>query len=1304
MYAATPEADNDPVNSNPMELFGVRGAHIVDNADVDTAWRTTTGRPDVTIAVLDSGIKWNDGGGMQDLRLKTRLWKPELPRPRHTRSSALEPGVSCAGYRNAYDANRDGVFNVLDYACDPRVQRDPARRGGLGVGPADMLDPQDVLIAFSDRADRDRNGFVDDIVGWDFVDNDNDPFDDVQYGHGTGEARDSSAEANNGGDLGTCPNCMVTHMRVGDSFIADVNRFAQAVIYAANNDALVVQEALGTLNHSGLGRKAIDYAYNRGVTVIASAADEAAQHHNWPSNYPRTIVVNSVTQYDETLTPQPRSYLQFNGCTNFSSKITVAIPSVSCSSDATGRGSGIAGLIYSAALNARAAGKLTSHSRCLRADGRRCVITPNEVQQLMASGSLGGAPAADDVSFASQPETSCTVARVPSCTDPNLNAPGNHAVVSPVAGTRRYPARAGHDQFYGYGRVNVNRAVDALSAGQVPPEVEITSPEWYAQIDPSRPTLAIRGAVWARGHTYSCRVYAAPGSSPNNRSDTDIPPGDFKVVGSTWCNGSGRSGRFKGVLGTLDLADLKARFPANAGDFSGREPGTGAQSSNGRPNSEPYGFTIKVVASSAADGAAVTGEDRRNLFLHRDADLLSGFPKQLRTDGESSPLFVDLNGDNRTELVLGTSDGVVHAFRRGGGELRGWPVRGDRLPLHTRGRAFARRAISTRYGGAIFTSPAAADLDRDGTPEVVAADFEGKVYVWNAQGRRILRREANPRFSGKPLRPFVDQRFVRDDPKTADRNESDESKRHRTQHGFIGSPVLADLDRNDGGRLEIVAAAMDRHVYAWNHDGSRVPGFPVPVVDRSKVASIRRTSHVVAFNANAGDALNQGAIVDTPAVGDIAGDGRPEIVVGTNEEYAADAPGEGGLNASSQNTASLGVIAQLDVLEFANGRLYALKPTGDRDGDFMEGAAPYLAGWPFKVGRLLAELLPVVGEGVTGAPIIGPVDCPEGGEGPKVGVIPDAGVGYVVNPTGDSCYGKDDGKDRGLQTDASAAPGKTDTPAFPAVGHPAFGNFAGGISFVAPAAGLLRALDLAVNEYQSGGQDFLAAWNAADGQFRPGFPSRVNDLQFLTGPSVADVDGAAGEEMVGGTASLDLAAMSGTGVPVNTAWPKLTSDWTVANPLIGSFGTRDTSDSARKVVAALTRSGSLFAYETDAPACSPGSWPRFHHDPANSGDYRRDAVSPGRPSSPKLEGRTLSVGAPGDDLLCGQASRYEIAHSNSRINGATFRSGKRIATTVAPAEPGTRQSIQLPTGLRRYVAIRAVDEQGNVGRVARVRR
>ena len=105
-----------------------------------------------------------------------------------------------------------------------------------------------MLIAFSDGTDDDSNGYVDDIVGWDFLDDDNDPFDDVQYGHGSGEARDSSGEADNGGDIGSLPELhgdpaarrRLVHRRL--------NRFALATIYATDNGVDVVQEALGTLN------------------------------------------------------------------------------------------------------------------------------------------------------------------------------------------------------------------------------------------------------------------------------------------------------------------------------------------------------------------------------------------------------------------------------------------------------------------------------------------------------------------------------------------------------------------------------------------------------------------------------------------------------------------------------------------------------------------------------------------------------------------------------------------------------------------------------------------------------------------------------------------------------------------------------------------------------------------------------------------------------------------------------------------------------------------------------------------------
>jgi len=312
---------------------------------------------------------------------------------------------------------------------------------------------------------------------------------------------------------------------------------------------------------------------------------------------------------------------------------------------------------------------------------------------------------------------------------------------------------------------------------------------------------------------------------------------------------------------------------------------------------------------------------------------------------------------------------------------------------------------------------------------------------------------------------------------------------------------------------------------------------------------------------------------------------------------------------------------------------------------------------------------------------------------PAVGTMPAVGAPYLIRGDGQSCYGRDTG-DRALTTDTSG--GGLDTPFIAAFGHPAFGKTgASGNAFLAPAAGAKRALDVVLPEYQRGGQDYLVAWDTATGQLQPNWPRPVNDLQFLTGPSIGDIDPSSdGEEIVSGSASHDLQGFTATGGDV-AGWPKLTGDWTVANPVLGAFGSGD-----EKVVVGMTRAGQIFAYGTEADACSPSSWPRFHHDNANSGDARRDAVSPGRPTSGSLtRAGTLSFVSPGDDLLCGTPKRYEVRTSDKPITPAGFGGARAVSASGDPVEGGRRATLTLPAGaLRRYVGVRAVDEAGNVGR------
>jgi hypothetical protein len=1369
------------VDNQPDQLCGIRGISLVDadktqptgcatGQPVNTAFESTTGNPDVHIAVLDSGIEWNDPGKMANLADKIWLNTGELPAPRHDLTTPLAPlpaGKTCASMSNArggdysrlgnywptghggytggyYDVLHLGAVNVLDWACDSRVAKalyPPSLNAGLTCpgssackvypyyhGPVVngklVLTPEALILAFSDGKDHDHNGFANDIAGWNFVDNDNDPYDDVQYGHGSGEAVDSTAEADTGGTVGTCPNCMVMPLRVGESFVADANRFAQAALYATDMGADVIQEALGTYNAPYFARQAIEYAYHHGTTVIASAADEAAEHHNQPGSLPDTIVVNSVNQPEENVGPinaTGESYLELNGCTNFGPRVDLSVEGSSCSSESTGKSSGVTGLIYSAAEDALAAGKIKPSTDCRRVDGTPCIVTPNEVRQLLASGNIAGdmtagqgastgtVPAdqgdggqADDVNFATQPEPSCTAAPVPTCTDPNTNfgtfnatdptQPGG--VIGPD--TFQYPARKGFDEFYGYGRLNAFKAVSAALAGHIPPEADITSPDWFTQIDPRQASFALDGYVSARV-AYTCRVDIAPGAAPNNNPASATPPGDFHTIASTYCNGKTvHDGSYSGLLASVNIPNLKSLFPpGNPSSFGGNENGGIPQTEFGRPNTQPYGFTVRVVVSTAK-GLKMTGEDRRQLYLHRDQQMRPGWPKELQTDGDSTPILADIEGTDRNDLIVATSDGWIHAYRPDGSEAPGWPVHTASLALHIGEAAYGPGGVGAHHYQAVLGGLAAGDLFHNGQMDVVADDMGGNVYAWNGQGQLVLHEHSNPRWSGGPL-------DYPSNPVGA-LNPARSGPRDRTESGFLSAPVLANL-KGGPGPLDIIVAGEDRHLYAWQPNGHPVRGFPVFVEDPDKLTAVNPVSNEPTFSttkaeANPGIEEDQGKIIDTPAVAYVHGLGKPPVVyLGTNEEYTVNKGDEGPINASNVSTQ---LIQYSGLLTFANSRVYAIKPAGGTmscSGGTCHSSA-FESGWPVKIGIIDEGLLPDVGEGINGSPVVAPVTCSSGGGGMKIGVSPDAGPAYLLNQNGSSCYGSSNGQYNTLQTDTPGGNGqKVDTPAFAAVGYPSFGSLDGStITMFDQGAGLIRALDVAVNGEQKGGQDFILGWNPSSGQFATGYPAVVNDLGFLTGETTGDVTGnAPQQEVLGGTASLDVQAFNSAGQPASSAWPKLSGDWMVATPTLGSFGSLDYLSSAAKDVVTVTRSGTLSVYGTPAKACSPSSWPNWHHDLANSGDWSRDATPPGVPSSSTLSGGAISFVAPGGDGECGHASSYQVVTSSSPISPANFTAARRLSVTLKPAAAGTVQQLTLPSGAMRYVAIRAVDEQGNLG-------
>ena len=1095
----------DPaVPASAQELFGVRGP------SVDKAWQITTGRPDVVLAILDSGIMWRDAGAMADLAAKVHLNRNELPQPEAT--------------TNGYDRNADGVFNVRDYLADGTHAQDSRVSDLNGNG---VVDPQDLIAVFSDGTDADTNGYVDDIAGWDFHQDDNDPFDDVSYGHGTGEAEDSSAEAANGGGVGTAPNAMFIPVKVSDSFVSDVNDFARGVVFGVDSGAAVIQEANGSLDHTAFGQDAIDYAYARGVPVIASAADEESYHHNYPSNYNHTIPVNSIRAQDGTFV-QNHTYLLLNGCTNYGAhNVHVSIPSNSCSSEATGRGSGIAALIVSQARNLVDGGALTNHPVTGTA------LSANEVKQILAA-------TADDIDF-----------------NGNLALSTSPAVkfgfLSDLVSTR-FPSHPGRDKYFGYGRVNADRAVRTLSATTIPPEAELLAPGWFSTLDPpTTPMVPITGSTAAhrRGQAYSYVLEYGCGVDPVET--------EYTRPGHLIASGTPGAAIDESLLGTWALGAVAADCAFNAITLP-------------LPDrdqfDEVYNVTLRL---QVVDDLGNVGEDTRVVAVFHDPDLRPGFPLLLNGSGDSSPALADLDGDGTLEIVLATAAGAVHAFTASGAELPGWPVTTDLDSLHTGSAAFTSGAVRSAVHESVLSSAAVGDLDRDGTFEVVAASTQGKLYVFSASGtlRPGFPVATNPAFSDPAIR-----------------NEA-----NRLDPGFLATPALADLDRD--GTLEIIIGSLDRHLYVWRHDGTMQPGFPILMVDRT-VTSVNGTTGQVTWNLVGGQPTGSRGtkIVASPAVGDIDGDGFLEIVQGTNEEY---------VRGEAANV-RLTLFANLAGLSPINGRVYAVDHEGSLSPRVAGNpAGPYLPGWPVKIALFSEDLLPTVGHGVSQGAALGDVD----GDGiAEVVVHGNNGPVYVLRGDGAPFYGFNGNgtyvtADYDVTSARPSASESTDFPiSLPLLGSPSLADLDqdGTLDAIAGTIGTTKFIDQQAPARQEPGDHQIAVWRTTTGHMVNTYPRIVEDMMFFGNPAILDVDGDGVLEIVQGNGGGFVHAMNHLGEQP-ARWPKFTNGWMIPIPVAGDVD----GDGLLEIVAA-SREGFLYLWDATGPALPNAiAWQGFRHDRQRTG-------------------------------------------------------------------------------------------------------
>jgi hypothetical protein len=1083
--------DFDPSARSSWKYNGGTGLNVVE------AWRLSTGRPDVVVAVLDSGIRWHEA----EVARKVALNPGELPVP-----------AGCA----SRDCNGDGFLSVDDYAGIP---------DGNGNG---ILDGQDLIRAFSDGNDDDGNGYVDDIAGWDFYQDDNDPEDDVDYGHGTGQAEDVAAEANNGrGAPGFAPSALFLPLRVADSFVAVGSDFAQAVVYAVDRDVEVISEALGTLSASPASQGAIDYAYRRGIPVVASAADEQSRHHNYPASLDHTLWVNSIVHGDGFAVEQTDVYDLVNGCTNFGGRAWVSISSNGCSSEATGRAAGLVALLVSRGKNLIDRGELRPYP------GLDVPFSAEEIRQLLRQ-------SASDIDHADDLED-LTMSRL---LESLLSAPLKGLFFR----SERFPTQEGWDQYTGYGRPDAARLL-AVTADRIPPEADLTgSLRWFDTVDPRvTPSVPIVGSAAAvrSGGAFAYRVEVGCGVQPER----------FQEIGR---------GRSSSRIVRTHLATWR---PAETAAACGFDPEGVVR----EPDAHTVTLRLRVL-----DRLGNVGEDRRTVAIHSDRTLAFA-PIDLETSAEGSPALADVNDNGVLDIVYGASDGRVHVFRGdSGAELPGFPVRTDAIPVHP-SPAYARGAVPVPHE-AILAPTAADDLDGDGRVEIVVASMEGKLYVFDDHGalRPGFPVATNPAFSAPQNRDPLND----------------------TDPAILAAPTLADLDGDES--LEILAASFDGHLYAWRADGSPVAGFPVRIADRSRVSIDEATGKATPLPGV--DARERAAkIVGSPAVGDLDGDGSVEIVVASNEEYGGEPqglPAETPLVRVLNLLGRLGIALGEDLSLDVRGRVYAV----NHDGKLSPGG-PFRPGWPAPVPIIAPSLLPTVATGTPGAPALADLD----GSGKlAVAIFGATGPVLLYDHAGQPVLGEIQGRARALAMDfpegfprVPTEAGSPDAPFFAALGAGAFGDLDGdGLpEYVAPTGGIRRLIDVAAPARQEFGDHQITAWNPRTGALLPAFPRPMEDMQFLSSPSIADVDGDGLAEILQGSGAYLVHAYRADGTEP-PGWPKFTHGWVISSPTPGDVD----GDGALEVVA-TTREGRLYVFRTPALALESSiAWQGFGRDRRNSGN------------------------------------------------------------------------------------------------------
>ncbi len=271
----------------------------------------------------------------------------------------------------------------------------------------------------------------------------------------------------------------------------------------------------------------------------------------------------------------------------------------------------------------------------------------------------------------------------------------------------------------------------------------------------------------------------------------------------------------------------------------------------------------KAVVGVASDSTQV-------VVVQQSGATMPGWPQKIQDAVWSSVAVGDLNNDGKLEMVFGAYGGPrIYAFRSDGTEWRD----GDANPA-TNG---VFKVVGKQFN---IGTPAIADLDGNGTRDIIYGSFDGNVYAWRPDGSNL---PGFPITLPEPVTSSVAVGYL-DGPgdsqldivvttgyypnptpandslyvftATGARKPGFPKPLRSSDNDKSPSPALADM--NNDGFVDIVAAGTDGKIYVWDHTGAVVGP----------------------WNGKPYSTLTNTASEASPVVADIDGDGMNDVVMG----------------------------------------------------------------------------------------------------------------------------------------------------------------------------------------------------------------------------------------------------------------------------------------------------------------------------------------------------------------------------------------------------------------------------------------